>query len=59
MKISTHRLKRLSKCISEKDLLHRLLHECELPEGTEFSRRTEDGMIVVSVDKRVYREYGE
>ena len=59
MKITTHRLKRLSKCASEKDLLYRFLHECELPIGTEFRRRTEDGMIVVSVDKRVYGEYAE
>ena len=56
MKITTHRLKRLSKCISEKDLLHRLLHGCELPDGTEFSRRIEDGMVVVSVGQRVYEE---
>ncbi|MES2749161.1 MAG: hypothetical protein V4606_02090 [Patescibacteria group bacterium] len=56
MKTTNHRLKRLSKCISENDLLHRILHEYESPEGIVFERRIEEGMIVVSVDKNAYGE---
>lgn len=52
----THKLKQISKTINDTDQPHRIIHEMDLPEGTEFTTDDSEGVVKITLG-RITNEY--
>ena len=52
-----HKLKAVCSAYPEEDQPHRILHESEIPEGTEFTTDDSDGVVTIRIQKIKYEEY--
>lgn len=50
----THQLKKINRAVHDSDQPHRILHEMNLPEGTEFTTDDSEGVITIRINKIKY-----
>ena len=52
-----HTLKKLKEAVHDSDQSHRILHEMDLPEGTEFTTDDSDGVVTIRINKINYEKH--